>query len=63
MISQAKRKVPEFRQRMNMNILEFRKMVKGMSEFKKRMKRKMSPQTKRKITLHHSGYISDPSGL
>jgi hypothetical protein len=41
--------------------LEYKKKI---LEFRERMKRKMlNPQTKRKITLHRSGYFSKPSIL
>jgi hypothetical protein len=36
---------------MKRKMLEFREMMKGMLEFGKRMKRKMYPRMKRKITL------------
>jgi hypothetical protein len=40
---------------------KFRKKMKRTSKLRKRMM--MNPQKKRKITLHQSGYFSEPSGL
>jgi hypothetical protein len=61
MNSQTKRKMSKPRKRMKS---KFKKKMKRLLEFRKRMKRKMmNPQTKRKITPHHSGYFYEPSNL
>jgi hypothetical protein len=54
----GKRKVSEFKWKM-------KKMSKlrMMTKFRKRMKGKMYIPTKRKMTLHQSGYCSEPFGL